>query len=91
MGKADPKGDLTGDDIIYIYPDFKTLLVGRFEKSVMISARQAVASQLVFDDITGIPVIIPGEIINPDKVYSFDEADKTIISKNPTLQGNQQH
>ena len=89
MGKVDLNGDLTGDDIIYLYPDFKTLLVGRFQKSVMVSARQTVASQLVFDDVTGIPTIVPGEIINPNDVYSFDEADKTTISSNPTLQGDQ--
>jgi hypothetical protein len=29
MGVADADGDLTGDDVVYAYPDFRTLLVGR--------------------------------------------------------------
>ena len=88
MGKVDAEGDLTGDDVIYVYPDFKTLLVGEFRKSVMIAARLAFTRDVKFDDVTGIPVIVPGEIVNTDTdVYSFDEADKVVIIKNPTLQG----
>ena len=58
MGKVDAEGDLTGDDVIYVYPDFKTLLVGEFRKSVMIAARLAFTRDVKFDDVTGIPVIV---------------------------------
>ena len=40
-GKPNKKGKLTGDDIAYIYPDYKTALVGAFEDRVMKSARLA--------------------------------------------------
>lgn len=41
-GLPDKKtGKLTGDDIVYIYPDYKTVLRGRFEDKIMKSARLA--------------------------------------------------
>ena len=36
VGYADENGELTGDDIAYIYPDFKTAFVGKFEKGIMV-------------------------------------------------------
>ena len=39
VGHVDDKGDLTGDDMVYTYPDFTTLLVGKFRRSVMISSK----------------------------------------------------
>ncbi len=87
MGRVDPEGDLTGDYIVYAYPDYKTLLVGKFIKSVMIATRQSFTTGIAFDDISNIPTVIPGKIIHPEDVFGFDEADKTIISRNPTLQG----
>ena len=54
----------------------------------MNSAKQTFAREIVFDDVTGIPSIISGEILNPEEeVFSFDESDETIISKKPLLQG----
>ena len=87
FGRADTEGHVTGDDVIYAYPDFQTLLVGKFIKSSMVAARLAKAMRLVFDDVTGIPIIVPGEVENFDEVFSFDEADKFTISRNPTLHG----
>jgi hypothetical protein len=87
MGRVDPEGDLTGDDIVYAYPDYKTLLVGKFRKGVMIATSQSFTTGITFDDISKIPTVIPGKMIHPEDVFGFDEADKTIISRNPTLQG----
>lgn len=84
---ADPNGDLTGDDVIYVYPDYHTLLVGKFKKSVMIKAKRSFVREILFDDISGIPYIIPGEILNPEEIFHYDEADETTISMNPLLQG----
>ena len=38
-GKVDENGQITGDDIAYIYPDGTTALKGRFEKKFMKAAR----------------------------------------------------
>ena len=35
-GKVDGQGEFTGNDIAYVYPDFKTALVGKFEKGIMV-------------------------------------------------------
>jgi len=54
----------------------------------MIEAKQSFAREIVFDDVTGIPSLIPGEILNPEKLFSFEESDKKTISSQPLLQGN---
>lgn len=38
-GTMDENGMMTGSDITYIYPDFKTVLVGEFKNDVMIKAK----------------------------------------------------
>ncbi len=40
-GKLNKKGKLTGDDIAYIYPDYLTALVGKFEDTIMKSGRES--------------------------------------------------
>ena len=37
----DERGELTGDSIAYIYPDYKTALRGRFEAGVLVEAQEA--------------------------------------------------
>ena len=37
----DERGELTGDNIAYIYPDYKTALRGRFEDGVLVEAQEA--------------------------------------------------
>jgi hypothetical protein len=88
IGKVDDMGELTGNDVIYAYPDYKTLLVGKFTKGIMISAKQSFANGIVFDDVSGIPMLVPSQVSNNfGKTFSFDEADAITISKQPTLQG----
>ena len=88
MGMVDPNGYLTGNDIIYAYPDYHTLLVGRFENSVMISARKSIAIDIKFDEISGIPLIISGDVNCLEEAFSYDESDTVTISRTPLLQGN---
>ena len=39
-GEVDELGRLTGDNLVYIYPDFKTCLQGRFKDGQFISGHQ---------------------------------------------------
>ena len=87
MGNIDPRGYLTGNDVIYVYPDYQTLLVGKFENSVMVSAHSALAIDIKFDEVSGIPMIIPGEVNCMEDTFSYDESDTTSISRSPLLQG----
>ena len=40
-GKMDSRGFVNGDQVVYLYPDFETVLVGQFLNETMISAQQA--------------------------------------------------
>ena len=50
-GVVDMLGELTGDDIMYIYPDMITCLVGEFRKGVLISGRESRIHHVVQGDI----------------------------------------
>ena len=39
--QVDERGELTGDSIAYIYPDYKTALRGRFDAGVLVEAQEA--------------------------------------------------
>ena len=41
VGEVDCEGRLTGDNIVYIYPDYETVLMGTFTDGVMVEAREA--------------------------------------------------
>ena len=55
-GQLNKKGKLTGDDIAYIYPDYLTALVGKFEDTIMKSGRESkivqvsISTTYSFDD-----------------------------------------
>jgi histone-lysine N-methyltransferase SETD7 len=43
VGRVDPDdGQISGHDVVYVYPDNYTLLVGNFSKGVLVTARAAV-------------------------------------------------
>ena len=50
VGKVDINGEYTGDTIAYMYPDYKTALVGEFRKGEMIKAKPAMLSQIVIKE-----------------------------------------
>ncbi len=84
---ADSEGELTGDDIIYAYPDYNTLLVGKFKSGVMISARLAAARSITFDDVTGIPILQATQIVDGEESFAFDQLNEEKISMTPLLEG----
>ena len=45
-GKVNKKGKLSGDNVAYIYPDYKTAMVGTFEDRVMKSARMTTITKV---------------------------------------------
>ena len=40
-GLTDENGQHTGDDIAYLYPDFETAYIGKFEEGVMREGRES--------------------------------------------------
>ena len=49
-GQLNKKGKLTGDNIAYIYPDYLTALIGKFENKIMKSAREVKITQVTCQD-----------------------------------------
>ena len=41
VGKVDADGKLTGPDLCYLFPDYTTVLVGRFEGGQLVAGRAA--------------------------------------------------
>ena len=84
-GPVDENGRPSGKDVIFIYPDFQTALVGTFEGGVMISA--------VEGEIAGV-ICLESGILEPrvqiiedkrDVVYSYDPSSSEQISSQPLL------
>ena len=73
----DERGELTGDSIAYIYPDFKTALRGRFDDGVLVEAQEAEVTGAEEDE-AGIMVPIfskcVGEMHFRLDLPKFDEA-----------------
>ncbi len=39
-GKVNEEGELTGENIAYVYPDLRTALIGKFKRGIMVSQRK---------------------------------------------------
>ena len=63
---------LTGDEIMYLYPDYDTMFVGTFEDKMMIKAKEASLKQVGCDDKTGLPIISAYDLAQDDVIYSYD-------------------
>ncbi len=83
-GPLDERGEMSGDNIVYVYPDLKTVLVGNFSANVMLGAR---ASKVVAERChSGLKVL---RLARPDElgpVYKYRAGDELHVSGGqPTL------
>jgi histone-lysine N-methyltransferase SETD7 len=86
VGEVDHAGDLTGPDLVYSYPDFKTLLVGHFAKGVMISAKESQLTGIKFDRRSKIPNLVYDKLLlrKSKNIFTFDPSNKNPqIAQNP--------
>lgn len=76
-GRVDEEGSVTGDKVVYAYPDFKTLLVGQFYRSKMVSAKLSQLIGVKFDPITSIPSLLYNQSFmeQSKEVYTYTEGD----------------
>ena len=56
MGRVNKEGDLTGHRIAYLYPDYKTALVGSFTDGVMERAQEAELKSIIDADGVKVPL-----------------------------------
>jgi len=82
VGKVDDKGELTGPDIAYIYPDFRTAIRGEYLNGQLVSGRQCkvVSSR----QVAGVVIPTYSEVWGPS--HTWDPATATRISSSPLLQ-----
>jgi len=78
VGKVDSKGKLTGDEVAYIYPDYQTAILGRFEDGVLVSGRTTSIKSISLQKGVVVPVFNPGqgpllqrEIATQEKICSL--------------------
>jgi histone-lysine N-methyltransferase SETD7 len=56
VGRVNKEGDLTGHRIAYLYPDYKTALVGSFTDGVMECAQEAELKAIIDDNGIKVPL-----------------------------------
>ena len=71
-GVVDLEGKFTGEDIMYIYPDMFTCLVGKFRDGIMIEARESRVNKIVKGDILEVKASTPKPV---GRVFSFQPSD----------------
>ena len=50
MGETDRHGELTGDNIAFLYPDFSTAIHGHFQKGILVRGKSARVTGISFVD-----------------------------------------
>ncbi len=53
----------------------------------MISAKLSYAKSIVFDDITGIPILQTTQTMDGGESFVFDQSNEKDVSTNPLLEG----
>ena len=61
VGRVNEDGDLTGHRIAYLYPDFKTALMGSFVEGVMETARETELKNVIDDNGIKVPIFAEPE------------------------------
>lgn len=80
IGKVDEEGELTGDGILYVYPDGKTALIGEFQGGILVKARAAVLET----DIDIVPPKFKLRTDHPTEI-KLSCADRQTIAKQPLI------
>jgi len=71
-GKVDEKGKFTGNEIMFVYPDFHMCLIGRFQDGIMKETRLSFLESITFDG--NILVAVPCKQIFGTDVFSYSPA-----------------
>lgn len=81
VGKVDDRGELTGDDVVYVYPDYNTLLVGTFQNGTMVAAKSSVLVGLDVDPASKIPLLVCDrqKLGQSRGVHSYQEPTKSAV------------
>ncbi len=81
VGKVDEDGNLSGNDIIYLFPDFRTGFVGSFKDGVLVYARAASLSGTNTEGSIRVPVMTEPE----GRMYAREISTHEAVTASPTL------
>ena len=84
MGVVDNDGCLSGDDIVYVYPDKRTAIIGLFNNAVLVKGRYAWLTTLLDVPASSLPKLELNEDIAESVV--FDRSNHDHLSSQPVLQ-----
>ena len=80
-GVVDKEGQFTGEDMMYIYPDLVTCLVGKFRNGVMIAARESRVDMIVNPGEEGSILHVRAATPDPDgHIFSYQPSDDQKMS-----------
>ena len=76
--------NFTGDDVAYVYPNYESALVGRFEENVMKSARYSHVE--TYHCVNGVPRLTFREVTDRSlPSFEYDPPDNKTVSKTPLV------
>lgn len=74
-------GSFTGNDMAFIYPDFKTALRGEFKDGKAVKARMCTLIGSKFEKGMCVPIFTKGQ----GEAYEFEEPSRKSLGKNPMV------
>ena len=81
-GYVDPEdGTFSGDDLAYIYPDFKMVLRGSFKDEKLVEGQMCELIGSTLEKGIRIPIFSP----KAGPVYTFEHPSRKVIAKNPLV------
>ena len=81
VGRVDEDGKLSGTNIAYLYPDFKTAFVGTFREGVLQYARAATLTGISNEGAIKVPLL--SEPLG--RLYSREVSTYDFVTESPTL------
>ena len=81
VGKVDEDGKLSGNDITYLFPDFRTGFVGSFKDGVLVYARKASLTGITTECSIKVPVMSEPE----GRMYAREISTHETVTASPTL------
>ena len=76
----DSQGELTGDDVAYIYPDHRTALLGSFSAGLMVEGVEHVMVDLKEDE-HGVKIPVLEKVLGSDHVHKRQIGEYNFICK----------
>merc|ERR1719458_2095804 len=81
MPNVTPPFDFSGDGVAFIYPDFKTALLGSFNSGEMVAAREVTVAG--YDEESDSLIFEPPK--HPSTIFTYDPAEGDNMSSEPML------